>query len=327
MVASLVLLGTAGGACIYPGSEPARFGTSSALFVDGAVYVVDAGQGVARQLALAGSELRHGESRAEPPDQNSFERLRGIFISHLHSDHVMDLANLLLCGYFQGWPGSGVDIVGPGEWEGRHRGILGMVSGFEAVYEADLDDRTRFAGKPPLAERVRVRPVLPPERVPVRPPAVTAPHCEPFTVYQDENVRVSATLVSHGSVYPALAYRFDTRRNGSVVFSGDTSPCENLVWLAKGADLLVHEAIDPDWGGAISGGEAAARAAAPVLAKHTPVTEVGRVAEAAGVDTLVLTHLTPGDAPSEVWERGQEGFGGRLIVGRDLLQIPLPEAE
>ena len=73
-----------------------------------------------------------------------------------------------------------------------------------------------------------------------------APPMEPFEVWRDERVTVSAILVPHGLVYPNFAYRFDTA-SGSVVFSGDTALSPNLVKLARGADILVHEAIDPAW--------------------------------------------------------------------------------
>ena len=69
---------------------------------------------------------------------------------------------------------------------------------------------------------------------------------EPFKFFEDDRVRVSATLVEHAPVWPAFAYRFDTD-DGSIVFSGDTGRSENLVKLAKGADILVHEVIVTNW--------------------------------------------------------------------------------
>lgn len=72
------------------------------------------------------------------------------------------------------------------------------------------------------------------------------PAMEPFLVHEDERVRVTTTLVNHFPILPAFAFRFDTD-DGSVVFSGDSSPCDNLVRLAHNTDVLVHEVIDRSW--------------------------------------------------------------------------------
>ncbi|MEV5551331.1 MBL fold metallo-hydrolase [Streptomyces sp. NPDC052309] len=154
----------------------------------------------------------------------------------------------------------------------------------------------------------------------------TAPDMEPFTVADDGTVTVTAVLVPHGPVFPSYAYRFDTPY-GSVVFSGDTSASDNLVRLARGADILVHEVIDLDFY-ADSGLDDALLDHLRV--SHTDVTEVGPLAERAGVGTLVLSHLVPAD-PAKVgkgsWaRRARSGFGGRVVVGEDLLSLPLRTA-
>ena len=152
----------------------------------------------------------------------------------------------------------------------------------------------------------------------------------PFTVFEDDRVRVTATLVPHGKVFPAFAFRFDTERHGSVVFSGDTAYSTNLVTLARGADVLVHEVINLDFI------QAAARATgnvdpdllAHLKESHTPERDVARVAQAAGVPQLVLTHLIPSNplmVPDLVWKaRCSAGYGGDVHVGNDLDRIPLP---
>jgi ribonuclease BN (tRNA processing enzyme) len=141
-------------------------------------------------------------------------------------------------------------------------------------------------------------------------------------------VRVSATLVRHAPVFPAFAFRFDTA-DGSIVLSGDTAPCANLVRLARGADILVHEVFDD---GARSGEPdededvwEASRRHEHLVTSHTPLTDVGRVAAEAAVRRLVLTHFIPGDdaQPDEHWMKGVTGFDGEVIVGRDLLEIAL----
>jgi ribonuclease BN (tRNA processing enzyme) len=138
-------------------------------------------------------------------------------------------------------------------------------------------------------------------------------------------VQVRAILVQHPPTFPSFAYRFDTA-DGSIVFSGDTTVCPNLVKLAHGADVLVHEVIDRAW--------AESRFEPPLdpdqlaavnhlVSSHTTIEQVGGVAQRAGVSTLVLNHLVPADNPHERWLEAQEGFSGRLVVGEDLMQIGL----
>ena len=112
-------------------------------------------------------------------------------------------------------------------------------------------------------------------------------------VYEDDRVRVTATLVNHAPVFPSFAFRFDTP-DGSITFSGDTSPSDNLVKLGRDTDVLVHEVLDAE----------AVAAAFPtphtpqvealiahLLGSHTTIEQVGPVATRAGARTLVLNHL------------------------------------
>lgn len=130
-------------------------------------------------------------------------------------------------------------------------------------------------------------------------------------------MRVSATLVPHGNVFPCFAYRFDTD-HGSVTFSGDTRRSDNVVDLARGSDLLVHEAIS-----LLATGLPPALVAGQ-LGLHTLVDEVGGVAQAAGVENLVLSHLIDFASPTHLdpadWRRrAQVGYDGRVVVGSDLM--------
>jgi ribonuclease BN (tRNA processing enzyme) len=146
---------------------------------------------------------------------------------------------------------------------------------------------------------------------------------EPFKIFEDDRVRVSATLVQHAPIWPAFAYRFDTD-DGSIVFSGDTARSENLIKLAKGADVLVHEVIVTS---VIESRFPMPRSVADegllkhLLTAHTPVEEVGAIAEAAGVKKLVLSHIVPGNATREQLLPAGKGFSGELVIGRDLMQI------
>jgi ribonuclease BN (tRNA processing enzyme) len=144
-------------------------------------------------------------------------------------------------------------------------------------------------------------------------------------VMQDENVKVTCALVDHPPVVPSFAYRFDSA-DRSIVISGDTARSDNLVKLAQGADVLVHEAL---WVPAVE--RLAIRQRDPALFKkhmidsHTSIEDCGRVAAAAGVKTLVLSHLVPVDDPAiseQMWiDAARPYFKGEIIVGRDLMEI------
>lgn len=277
----LILLGTGGG----PRPRVDRTASSQVIVVNGAAYVVDCGDGVARQLAAAGIPLT---------------TLRHIFITHLHSDHVADYGNLILLAWAVGLD-TRLDTWGPPP-------LAKMTQLFFEMNAYDIKTRIADEGYPPLAPLVH-------------PHELTGGG----TVVTDGTVKVTTTLVHHPIVEPALAYRFDTP-DRSIVISGDTTFSDNLIQLAKGADVLVHEAMY------LPGVD---RLAARVpnhpllkqhlLASHTTAEDAGRVAQEAGVKLLVLSHLVPADDPTitdEMWiAAARVHFRGPVIVGKDLLEI------
>jgi ribonuclease BN (tRNA processing enzyme) len=144
-------------------------------------------------------------------------------------------------------------------------------------------------------------------------------------VMKDENVTVKCALAEHPPITPAFAYRFDSR-DRSIVISGDTKPCEAVIRLAEGADVLVHEAVFPSAVGRLVAPLAnAAALTRSILSHHSPIEEVGKVAQAAGVKTLVLSHFVPAEddsLPEQVWiEAAARSFKGRIICGKDLMEI------
>jgi ribonuclease BN (tRNA processing enzyme) len=149
-------------------------------------------------------------------------------------------------------------------------------------------------------------------------------------VMQDDNVKVSAILVEHPPVKPALAYRFDFK-DRSIAFSGDTAPLEAVATMAKGADVLVHEtmyvpAVETYIKEQIARGRPVKFEPfmAHMKADHTPSEDVGRIAQKAGVKTLVLSHLTPAidSIDDDTW-RGPAAkyFQGEIVVGKDLMVL------
>lgn len=273
-----ILLGTAGG----PSPKRGRAAPASVVLVDGVAYVVDCGNGVARQMVLAGVELN---------------RIRHVFITHHHSDHNADFGTLLLLAWAAGLS-IPVDMWGPPP-------IAHMTDLFLQMSAPDIDIRIADEGRPPLQPLIRAHDLR-----------------EAGVVVKDERVAVRCAVVHHPMVPTALAYRIDGP-DRSIVFSGDTTRVDSLIALARGADVLVHEVMYPD----AYAGQAAGNArsiAKHILESHTPVEEVGKIAQEAGVKTLVLSHYVPdnnADAEQAWLPLARRHFKGEVIAGRDLMEI------
>ncbi len=229
-----------------------------------------------------------------------FSSLRTIFITHQHSDHNADYGNVLLLGWETNLH-TRVDTYGPPP-------LVRITQLFLELNDVDIRTRTTDEGRPVFADLIH-------------PHEITGPG----VVMHDDNVTVTAALVQHPPMVPAFAYRFDCP-DRSIVISGDTRPSENLIALAKGADVLVHEVMYvPAIDKLIATEPDATRLKQHMLAAHTTTEEVGRVATEAGVKTLVLSHFVPGGYPfvaDEVWfDAVRPHFAGKLIVGHDLQEL------
>jgi len=135
---------------------------------------------------------------------------------------------------------------------------------------------------------------------------------------------VTAALADHPPIQHAFAYRFDTP-DRSIVISGDTRYSQQVIDLARGADVLVHEVVSREFWERPDSPEPPT-VVRHILASHTDSVDVGRVAAAAGVGTLVLTHFVPTEGPGaptdEQWVAGvRRHFKGKVIVGKDLMEI------
>lgn len=277
----LILLGTAGG----PRPKRDNAAPSQVVIANDVPYVVDCGNGVARQLVLAGVSLPH---------------LRHVLLTHHHSDHNADYGNLLLLAWSSGLR-TRVDTWGPPP-------IARMTRQFLELNAYDIETRIADEGRVPLAPLVHVHEME-----------------GPGVVLQDDNVKVTCVLVDHPPVRPAFAYRFDAA-DRSIVISGDTAPSDDLVRLARGADVLVHEAVYlPAVDRLVARVPNASTLRAHIVGSHTSAEDCGRVAAAAGVKTLVLSHLVPPDDPEvteQMWiDAARPHFAGEIIVGRDLMEI------
>lgn len=277
----LVLLGTAGG----PTPKRRRAAPAQAIVVGGDVHVVDCGNGVGRQMALAGLDLR---------------RLRHAFVTHHHSDHVADLVTLPLLAWASG-NDSEVTLHGPPPLREA------VAAGLRAC-AFDVGVRSADEGRRPLGELLRAHEMA-----------------EPGLAFQDERVTVTCVRVDHPPIRDAFAYRFDALGASIVISGdtapsealvGLARGADVLVHEV----LLASEAEIASW----LGEEASHPLVQHVARSHSHYERIGDIARRAGVRKLVLSHFVPGDADvdeARVAAAIRRDFGGEIVFGRDLLEI------
>ena len=241
--------------------------------------------------------------------------MRNLFITHHHPDHNIELGTLIYFAWYAGME-KPLGIYGPPP-------IKAMTENYLKAIKPDIDIWLDDIGHPPLG------------------PINVTELSKPQQVLDDGTAKVSCTVVHHPPVVPALGYRFDTA-DRSIVFSGDTTPMQSLVELARGADVLVHEAIYTDDSvtarpagqsedARVESGEAGSAIAGDrqklldhVLNSHTKAEDAGRIAAEAGVKTLVLAHtvsLVPGVTDGMWIAAARKHFDGEVIFAHDLMVL------
>lgn len=217
---------------------------------------------------------------------------------------------------------AGVDTPAPVGGTSQTPGIAEYFARSVEASAYDLNIRTRYNNRKGLAPLIQPHEISLPSSVKATVEGPYSPSMEPFEVFQDDRVKVSATLVEHPPVFPSYAYRFETE-DAVLVFSGDTARCENLVRMAQGADLLVHESMNIDFYAKL---DYQKKLLEFFTTSHTAPADVGRVAKDAGVRRVAVNHLGPPDpraVTDENWARAiQRQFDGRVTVGHDLEQGP-----
>jgi ribonuclease BN (tRNA processing enzyme) len=322
-----ILVGTAGGP-IWRQADGRR-GICTVIEVAGARYLVDAGHGASSGLFGAGA--------IGPADgKNDLTAFRAGFVTHLHSDHVTDLSTFLVQGFIAGGLGnvaSPFTLHGPGERgqlphsfppgrptsppfnpENPTPGTASMVRSIFEAFATDINDRMFDAGSPPINEVIAGRDIMLPNGVEHNfdgPP----PRMAPFTVHEDDRVRVTATLVDHGQMVPSYGYRFDTD-DGSIAISGDTTLTPNMLELADGSDLLLHEVIDFD---SINASISALSVPEEIkeafrnhmFGAHTTEAQLRQLVRDIDVATLALHHVVPGTLGEPAWRQVAARIGRR----------------
>ena len=280
----VALLGVKGGPAIRPGSN---MPTSILLSLGGRIILVDAGLGATRGVCDQGVNLT---------------AIDAVFITHLHSDHYLELGPLLHTAWTAGLSRK-IPIYGPAGLDDYWRHFLASMA-------FDISLRIEDEGRPDLSGLVDMRPLL-------------AGH-----VFGDDMLSVSAMLNEHPPIRESYALRFEAGGR-TVVLSGDTAYMRAMADFARGADLLVHEAMLTDGVDSLVARVANGddRLRQHILRSHTRAEDVGRVATEACVAHLALNHFVPDGLPEFTaadWiAAARKTWDGKLTIGTDGLRIDL----
>lgn len=270
----VVLLGTG-----TPNADPDRSGPAVAVVVNDTPYVVDCGPGVVRRAAAAARKGVKGLA---------VEKLRRLFITHLHSDHTAGLPDFIFTPAVLERDAP-LEIYGP-------PGIRRMTDHILKAYAEDINIRLR--GLEPAKPRGY---------------EVRANDVKPGVVYRDGNVTVKAFPVKHGSWKHAFGFRFETP-DRTIVISGDCALSESVIEACQGCDVLIHEVYSttgfarrpPEWQRYHSN-------------FHTSSKELAEIAAKAKPGLLILYHqLLWGATPEQLLEEIRLGYQGKVVFGADL---------
>jgi ribonuclease Z len=276
----LTLLGTG-----CPQCDPERLGPANLVRHDGRAFLIDCGSGATQRLVAAGS---------------AGKALDAVFLTHLHSDHIVDLYQLIVSSWHQGRDGP-QRIFGP-------PGTRRFVEATMALWRDELTQRIAHELRPSSAAL-----------------EIDISEIEAGEILALDGVTISAVAVDHQPVRDAFGFVF-AARGKRLVFSGDTAPCPALVEAAAGADVLVHECF-------IHGimkpapGLRTEEGLRNVARYHTASSAVGKIARDADVGCLVLNHFVPTkfDKPALLAEVRRD-YAGPLVLGEDLMRLDLDTA-
>ena len=271
----ITLLGTGS-----PIPDPNRAGPATLVEAGGQQFLIDAGRGVLLRMMAA----------AAPANA-----LAAVLLTHLHSDHITDLNDVITTRWVTSFAPNPLPIYGP-------PGTAEVVAGIIASLEPDISYR--------LAHH---------DDLTWRPDPVVTEVSDGLAL-ESGGIRITVAPTDHRPVEPTIAYRIE-HDGKSVVLAGDTVPCAGLDRLAQGADALVHTVIRADQVKAIP-----LPRLQDILDYHSSIEQAAQTATTAGVGTLVLTHYVPAMRPGaeEEWrEIAAAHFAGPIELGPDLHTIDL----
>lgn len=285
-----------------PMPDETRAGPCIAVLAGADGFIFDSGSGSTRKLLRMGFPIA---------------KLRGVYLTHLHSDHIDGLGELLLQTWVGGSRGTPLPVSGP---PGTERVIAGLAETYA------IDRGFRIAHHGPAVVR--------PEGAGASAQIVALPPGAPSMVVYDRNgVRITAILVDHRPIAPAYGYRIDYKGR-SIALSGDTVYAPGFVAAAKGVDVMFHDALNAKMVGQISatlarrGNADGARIMHDIPGYHASPEDAARAAKDAGAKRLVLYHMVP-PVPSRLIEPlflGDAGkvYAGPLELARDGMIVSLP---
>mgnify|MGYP001158494996 FL=1 len=264
-----------------PNPDPDRMGSGYAVITDQAVYLIDFGPGIIRNAA----QLSQNWGGKIP--QMNVANFEHAFLTHLHSDHTMGIADLLLTPWVMG-RSEPINLYGP-------KGLDQLAANTLKANKIDID--YRINGTQP-ANKTGYKFIF--------------KELDEGIVFENEEIKVEAFKVPHGDFEDAYGFRFTTA-DKVIVFSGDTGKSLKIAELAKNADILVHEVYSlegfkkktKDWQKYHS-------------EHHTSTIEVGEIASLAKPKKLVLSHiLFWGSTPKDIMEEVRSTFTGNIIIAED----------
>lgn len=271
----VTLLGTG-----HPGPSMDRFGPGILVRASDQVLLFDAGRGGIQRLSQLGI---------------SYRQIDALFLTHLHSDHVVGLPDLWLTGWLVSARDKPLKVYGP-------KGTAHLIHHLQQAYEFDIGMRLSDERLPPGGGRLEVKEI------------------EGGFTYESSGVRVTAFAVDHKPITPALGFRVDYKKR-SLALSGDTRFSENLIRSAAGVDLLIHEVAD-----AQIGLTKKHPALGRVIAHHTTARDAGKVFQKVKPKLAVYSHIVlSGITETELITRTRETYQGPLVVGRDLMRFVIGE--
>lgn len=271
LVIKVTLLGTG-----TPQPIMERFGSSILVQAGNEILLFDAGRGCLQRLRQINI---------------SYDKINALFLTHLHSDHIVGLPDLWLTGWLVSKRAIPLDVLGPA-------GTDEMLNNLRKAFAFDIklrveDDKRSEEGSKFLVTEI-----------------------QQGIIYEKNGVKVTAIEVDHYPVVPAFGYRIDYNGH-SVVLSGDTRYSQNLIKFAKGTDLIIHEvAIAPD---SLSKSDPQYN----ILMHHTTPEQAAKVFNKAQPKLAVYSHIVKiqGLTEEDIMKKTKANYSGEVIMGEDLMSF------